>query len=84
MRKHFHLACMMGAAALLTACGGGGGSSPEPAATADVVPATATVSAEAYSQYAGSLAEDDLREPLPVTDLAPPASDTAEPAPVTR
>jgi hypothetical protein len=82
MHKHFNLTLLMGAAALLAGCGGGGGD-PAPAA-ADMVPASATVSALAFSQYAGGLAEDDQREPLPVSDLAPPVDDTSEPAPVTR
>ncbi len=83
MHKHFNLTLLMGAAALLAACGGGGGH-PAPATAADTVPASATTSALAFSQYTGSLAENDLREPLPLVDVVPPEDDTAEPAPVTR
>ncbi len=82
MRKHFNLTLLMGTAALLAACGGG--SDTAPAAAADMVPASATATALAFSQYAGSLAENDQREPLPLSDLVPPADDSAEPAPVTR
>lgn len=83
MRKHLPLALLVSTTALLAACGGGGGDAM-PAPGADMVPATATASVQAFSQFTGSLAEDDQREPLPVSDLSPPVSETAEPAPVTR
>lgn len=73
------LAC----AVLLAACGGNGdGAAPPPAA--DTVPPSATASPEALVAWAGSLPEDDTREPLRLNGVELPASNSAEPAPVAR
>ncbi len=84
MRKLINLTCLAGAAVLLAACGGGDGGSDAVTADTNTVPASATASAQAFSQYAGGLAEDDQREPLVISDVVPPESDTTEPAPVAR
>ncbi len=71
----------LAAAAGLTACGGGGGDSPAlTAADSNTVPATATVSAEAFSSYVGSSPSVDVGEPLNLDGVTPPTSDQAEPA----
>jgi len=72
-----------GAATLLLAGCGGGGDDLAPAVP-DTLPASATASPEAFTQYAAMLPEDDRREPLKVDALVPPTSETAEPAPVVR
>jgi hypothetical protein len=68
------------AAAISAACGGGGDA---PAAMSDNrVPASATVSVEAFSAYIASLAVDDAAEPLIVDAVEPPLSETGEPVAV--
>ena len=72
-------------AAVLAACG----DSPTaevpvtPPVASNEVPASATASSTAYSQYAGSLAANDSSEPLDVSKVVAPASETEEPIPVT-
>lgn len=64
-------------ATLLTACGGGhDGDAPR---AGDRVPPGATASPEAFARYVGSLPADDRAEPLDLTGVEPPRSDTAEP-----
>lgn len=84
MRKLIKLTCLTGVVAVLAACGGGDGGSDAVQAETNTVPASATASTQAFSQYAGGLAEDDRREPLVISDVVPPESDTTEPAPVAR
>ena len=71
----------VGLALLLSACGGS--SSPEPEApppvAANEVPASAFVSAEAFTRYAASLAPSDSTEPLGLGTAAAPTSETEEP-----
>jgi hypothetical protein len=66
------------ASATLVACGGGSDDTPVPATTNEV-PATATVSTAAFASYAGMLGASDGAEPLDVSSLTPPTSDTDEP-----
>ena len=72
------------ASAVLAACGGGGGSSePEVPPPADnQVPASALVSADAYTRYAASLAPSETAEPVDVSAVIPPTSETREPLPL--
>ncbi|MBL0149943.1 MAG: hypothetical protein IPP87_15015 [Ideonella sp.] len=74
---------LMVCAALAGFGGGGGDEAPAPPAPPPVVsnevPASATVSATAYSQYAGGLAASDSTEPLDVDKVAAPSSETDEP-----
>jgi hypothetical protein len=64
----------------LAACGG---SAVEPASEApDEVPASATVSPAAFSQYTGSLAKTETGQPREVNQVDPPTSETELPLPV--
>lgn len=84
MSKPISLAAVLGAASwLLVACGGGGGSDGV-VTVADAVPASASATPEAFTQYAATLREDEQREPLPLVELVPPTSESAEPTPVSR
>jgi hypothetical protein len=65
----------------LTGCGGGGDESTTPMADT-AVPASATVSSEAFTAYAGATVSDDTAEPLSLAGVEPPVSETAEPADV--
>jgi ABC-type glycerol-3-phosphate transport system substrate-binding protein len=65
----------------LAACGGGDDHG-DATGTADgpgQVPASATVSATAFSAYVAGLPPSDSAEPLTLTGLVPPVSDTDEP-----
>jgi len=71
-----------GLALLLAACGGSGDTAVHAGATVITeVPASATVSAEAYSGFASTLAaqSDDTAEPIDLAMVVPPTSETAEP-----
>ncbi len=64
----------------LAACGGNDGD--DPVSMADdpgQVPASATGSATAFSAYVAGLPASDSAEPLTLTGLVPPVSDTDEP-----
>ena len=64
-----------GAVALLALAGCGGGNDstlPDPT----TVPASATESPEAFSRYVGALVASEDKEPLTMTDVVPPTSDT--------
>lgn len=65
----------------LTGCGGGGDDATTPVADT-AVPASATVSSEAFTAYAGATVSDDTAEPLGLAGVEPPVSETAEPAEV--
>jgi hypothetical protein len=65
----------------LAACGGGASDEPAPAMPSEV-PASATVSAASYSQFAGSLVKTETGQPLEVNKVVPPTSETDEPLPV--
>ena len=66
------------ASATLVACGGGSDDTPV-TATTNEVPTTATVSVAAFASYAGMLSAVDTSEPLDVSSVTPPTSDTDEP-----
>jgi len=68
----------------LAACGGSDDApAPMPPAPPPVVsnevPASATASPMAYSQYAGSLLASDTAEPQDLDKVVPPTSETDEP-----
>ena len=72
---------ILGAAAGLTACGGGDASDPAPVSAASEVPASATVSAKAYQQFAASLSNSETATPLNVNTVSQaPTSETEAPA----
>jgi predicted small lipoprotein YifL len=58
----------------LTACGGGGGGFSPP--IDNTVPASALESSEAFSRYVGGLPATEDAEPLALTDVVPPTSET--------
>lgn len=77
------------ASILLAACGGGGGGGgtepmppPVQPPPSNEVPTSATASTTAYVQYTGSLLLSDGTEPLDVSKVTPPTSETEEPLPV--
>ena len=65
----------------LAACGGDSSDEPAPAVASEV-PASATVSTAAYTQFAGSLVKTETGQPLEVNKVVPPTSETDEPLPV--
>ncbi|MEK8051118.1 hypothetical protein AACH10_12780 [Ideonella sp. DXS22W] len=73
---------------LLTGCGGG--STPEAAAPTttvaadDTVPTSAISSVASFTDYVAMRPESEKIEPLKVSELVPPTSETDEPAPVKR
>lgn len=75
----------LGAALLLAACGDSpqdvADPAPPPQSTGDV-PASALVTATAYSQFAASLVKTETGKPLEVNGVVPPTSETAVPIPV--
>ena len=69
----------------LSACGGNDYVDPPPVAEdPTTVPASATANATAFSNYVASLPAADSADPLTVSALVPPVSDTDEPVAVTR
>lgn len=73
---------------LLAACGGGGGDEPgtaaagaevAPSTDGNTVPVTALGTPEALVSYIAGLPADDAQEPLSVSAVVPPVSDTDEP-----
>jgi hypothetical protein len=79
MKSSSAIACLA-MLSLLAACGG---SDSEPVAEAPAVtlavPASATASTLAFSNYAKSLSADDRGEPLDVAQVVPPTSESEEP-----
>jgi uncharacterized lipoprotein YmbA len=75
------IAVLSVATSLLSACAGG---NDVAAVVPDTLPVGATASPEAYTQFAATQPEDDLREPLKLDDVVPPTSETTEPEPVAR
>lgn len=78
----------LSAGLLLTACGGGGESRPTaeagsevvvPSTDSNTVPVTALTTPQALVSYIASLPADDSQEPLAVSAVVPPVSDTDEP-----
>ena len=80
MKSIHSLVAAVLAAGLLTACWDDSDnvSVPTPP-VAGTVPASATASSQAYSQFIASLAEDNLGEPLDIDNVQPPVSETEEP-----
>jgi hypothetical protein len=74
------------AVAALTACGGNDDQIYLPPVAEDptMVPASATANAAAFSNYVASLPANDSADPLTVSALVPPVSDTDEPVLITR
>jgi hypothetical protein len=73
----------LGATAMLVACGGGGSDDsppPAPPATAEV-PGSASASVDGLIAYLKELVASaaDMLEPVDVSAVTPPASETAEP-----
>lgn len=69
-------------ATLMAGCGGGGndgGDEPPAANPGGSVPDSATQSGAAFTAYLVTLAPDDTGEPMNVSGLTPPVSDTDEP-----
>lgn len=79
--KRFHFIALF-ASTLLAACGSG--SSSPPAAVTEVVPASASATVDGYVGYLKLLvvAMADTREPVDVSQVMPPTTDTAEPSKV--
>ena len=69
----------------LTACGGSDEIYLPPVAEdPTMVPASATGSAAAFSNYIASLPGSDSADPLTVSALVPPTSDSDDPVVITR
>jgi hypothetical protein len=83
MRHHALAGVTAGLALLLAACGGGGDAAGDTATTTVIteVPASATVSVEAYSDFATALAAQsgERTEPIDLAMAVPPTSETADP-----
>ena len=75
MRIHLMIGTLL-AAAGVTACGGGNST---PVADERAVPSSATSSPAAFSQWAGSVAQEESTEPLGTDMVMPPTSETDEP-----
>ena len=73
---------MLTMAALVLAGGGGGHDDPPVVVDDRSVPASATATPMAWSDYVGSRPLEDALEPLVVQGLVPPTSDEDEPVPL--
>jgi hypothetical protein len=71
-------ALLSGGLTLLSACGGGRADAPPLASNR--VPASALVSATAFTSYVGSLPASEQADPLGLDGVLPPTSDTDPPA----
>jgi hypothetical protein len=81
MKLHTVVALLL--TALLAACGGSSGSDTMPPPVAgNEVPASAYASTDAFASYVASLAPSDTAEPLDVSKVVPPTSETEEPKPL--
>jgi len=71
------------AASMIAACGGGDDAPPPPAATVEV-PGSAGASVDGLIAYLKALVASaaDTLEPVDVSAVTPPGSETAEPTPV--
>jgi len=71
------------AAFMLVACGGGDDAPPPPPATAEV-PGSASASVDGFVAYLKELVASaaDMLEPVDVSAVTPPGSETTEPTPV--
>ncbi len=77
MIKHTLLA--LAAGALLAACGDSPPSAETTPPASNEVPASATASTAAWSQYAASLSASETKEPLDVNKVSAPTSETESP-----
>ncbi len=71
----------------LTACGGNddeGYPAPPVAEAPGTLPASATATVAAFSNYLAALPASDSAEPLTLGGVVPPVSETDEPVPVAR
>jgi hypothetical protein len=76
------LIASLGLAAVLTACGGGGGgddTAPPPQSAQ--VPDSAMVSTKSMTDFIKTMREDEGSEPLTMSPVQSPVSDTEEPVP---
>ena len=67
---------------MIAACGGSsdpGPETPPPPVASNEVPASATASTEAYTRYAASLLPSETAEPLDVSKVVAPTSESEEP-----
>ena len=78
MKLHHHLIAL-GLAATLAACGDSPQTAEVTPPASNEVPASATASTRAYASFAGSLPKSDTQEPLDVSKVTPPTSETEEP-----
>ncbi len=83
MKQLPHLLAAAAAALLLAACGDNPADAPAPPEPppppTNEVPASATASPQAFSHYAASLAKSETGQPLDVSKVVPPTSETAAP-----
>jgi ABC-type glycerol-3-phosphate transport system substrate-binding protein len=79
--KFERLLIVLASAAALAACSDNpAADTPQPPVVDDTrVPASALVSARAFSSFAASLAPSDSKLPLEVNGVTPPTSETEEP-----
>ena len=72
------------AASMLAACGGGDEAPPPPPAATAQVPGSASGSVDGLVAYLKELVASaaDMLEPVDVSAVTPPGSETAEPTPV--
>lgn len=89
MKKN--LAVLCASVALLAACGGGGGDDPAPtpappppAPPSSMIPDSVSTSVANYIGYLLALVtlSDNTTEPLDLSNVTPPVTDTAEPTAV--
>lgn len=68
----------------LTACGGGYDELELSPLDPTMVPSSATANATAFSNYVAGLPASESADPLVVSAVTPPTSETDDPVPVTR
>lgn len=72
-----------GLAVLLAACSDGPSAElPSEPPASNEVPASATATITSWAQYAGSLAKTETGQPVDVSKVVPPTSETELPVPV--
>ncbi len=81
---HIRWSAAAALAAALAGCGDSGSDTVTVDNGPERVPASATVSASAYTAYVAGLPAADQREPVVVDGVTPPTSETAEPVAVAR
>lgn len=84
MRKHLSTIAALSLAAGLAGCGGDGDDSPPPPAVTTSVPASASATVTDFIGYLQQLvvASADTLEPVDVSAVTPPTSETDSPASV--